>query len=251
MTTTITILADGITPFTTPAALHDRYGRLWDAGIPVNIGVIPAVRGTTSLDADGKTPLPAIPNDKRHAVQPFRITENTALCNYLNAMRQQRLIEICMQGYHGTYDEFASEDDVLLGQKIEEGLADLRNAMPDAALETIIAPEKTVSTTALQLLTQYDCHLCTPVTPKGKNTPKKLANERKHYFYGSPIITESNLAETADKLSEQIAANSFLLVRFPAWMGTNNQSLLEAWDTAVDTLLQQDNIYIDTFMYID
>ncbi|MEL6404726.1 MAG: DUF2334 domain-containing protein [Chloroflexota bacterium] len=252
MTTTITLLADGITPFTSPADLHNLYGRLWDAGIPINIGVIPAVRGTTSIDADGKHPLPAIPKDKRDTSQPYRISENEALCNYLNAMRQQRLVEICMQGYHASYDEFATDDDVLLGQKIEEGLADLQKAMPDAASETIIAPEKTVSATAMQLLSQYDCHLCVPIANKTDNEPKILANERKQYHYGAPIISLDTLSDSPSRLQAQIQSGTFIVVRFPVWMARlENQPIIDAWQKVVEIILGEDDVYIDTLMYIE
>src|SRR5690606_28422799 len=137
----VVILDDSISYFTDPSQIQAVYGQFWDEGIPISLAITPAHLS----DA-----------------QPFRVSKNERLCRYLNVMAEQRLVEICLHGYNGTPDEFASKDDILLGQKIEEGKAELEMALPDAEIGTFVVPEARYSKTAKNLLTEYDFRICVP-----------------------------------------------------------------------------------------
>ncbi|MEO1644468.1 MAG: hypothetical protein AAFR67_04735, partial [Chloroflexota bacterium] len=102
------------------------------------------------------------------------------------------------------------------------------------------------------VFSQYDCHLCVPIANKTDNEPKILANERKQYHYGAPIISVDTLPDSPSRSQVQIQSSIFTVVRFPVWMARlENQPVLDAWQAVVELILDQDDIYVDTFMYIE
>src|SRR5262249_4896338 len=132
---TIILRDNDSSAFSSPALLEKVYGRLWQANIPVSLGVVPQPRGDVRLLHLQDQPYdPSIPPKFRGSNQPYKLRENKILCSFLNEMARQGLVELCLHGYDHSYNEFDIEDETLLSQKIEEGKAELESAFPDAAI---------------------------------------------------------------------------------------------------------------------
>lgn len=234
----VVILDDSISYFTDPSQIQAVYGQFWDEGIPISLAITPA----QLLDA-----------------QPFKVSKNETLCRYLNVMAEQRLVEICLHGYNGTADEFASNDDILLGQKIEEGKAELEMALPDAEIGTFVVPETKYSKTAKNLLTEYDFRICVPHKAKAKSddilfTTKDLSNERKLFTYSTSIFTSKKDNGNLAQIYADIQDNDLIIIRqhYALFYDEVNKmnALFEQWQLFVEELLANKDLEFDTFMFI-
>lgn len=236
----VVILDDSISYFTDPSQIQAVYGQFWDEGIPISLAITPALKG------DGR---------------PYKVSKNQTLCRYLNVMAEQRLVEICLHGYNGTHDEFASKDDVLLGQKIEEGKAELETALPDAEIGTFVVPETKYSKTAKNLLTEYDFRICVPHKPKAKSddmlfTTKYLSNDRKLFTYSTSIFTnkDNNNKGNLAQIYADIQGNDLIIIRqhYALFFDEvdNINELFEHWQLFVEELLANKELEFDTFMFI-
>lgn len=146
--------------FTRPAMLEALYGTLWDAGLPVCLAVIPAHDASIRISAAGDAFYdPNIPTRYQGAALRYPITDNAALCDFLNGLARRGLVEICLHGYTHTWLEFGSEDAESLGLAIRDGLAILRSALPDAHITTFVPPYESLSSTALSALFDAGLHV--------------------------------------------------------------------------------------------
>lgn len=251
----IIFLDDSINYFTDPTRLQTIYGRLWDAGIPIALAITPAQVGDAGLASHNNHIRPAIAPEYRDKAQPFKLRENQMLCRYLNVMAQQRLVEICIRGYHGTYDEFNSEDDILLSQKIEEGLAELQTALPDAELKTFLMPEDKYAQTAVELLCRYGFDICA-FEEKQANQQQAISDDCQLFTYSLPFFLPDIAPEKCLKIAhEQLENQAFLIIRQPNWAfyydwQQSPTALKNAWDSFIDELLLLKDVEIDTFAFI-
>lgn len=234
----IVIFDDSISHFTNPSHIQTVYGQFWDEGIPISLAITPA------FVSDG---------------QPFKVSNNETLCRYLNVMAEQRLVEICIHGYNGTVDEFKSDDDVLLGQKIEIGKAELARSLPDAEIGTFVIPEFKYSKTAKNLLVEYDFRVCVPHKPKATSTEplfstKDLTNERKLFTYGETSFTKNKHSDNLTKIHSDIEKNDLIIIRqhyaeFYDDSGKPND-LFQQWKLFINELLSNKDLEFDSFMFI-
>ena len=162
MSKRVIIRDDDTSFFTTPQMLDAVYGRLWEAGIPVSLAVVPAVRGDTRILYREDHPYdPGIPPRYRGDSMLHPITDNAELCAYLNEKITAGLVEICLHGYTHSYYEFESDDADLITQKLTDGRAILGQAFPTAQINTFIAPYDKISPIALNLLFDAGYTVCT------------------------------------------------------------------------------------------
>jgi hypothetical protein len=138
--------------FTHPSMLEQIYGPLWAAGIPVCLAVIPAHDGAIQIpDADGRLTFdPNVPTRFQGQRQQYRISRNADLCEFLNTLARQGLIEVCLHGYTHTWREFDIQDFDQARQKLRDGLDILGETLPDACIRTFIPPYEVISPTARQ-----------------------------------------------------------------------------------------------------
>ncbi|MGJ3238004.1 MAG: hypothetical protein ACFE0Q_04800 [Anaerolineae bacterium] len=258
--TKVVILDDGISYFTNPTKLQKIYGRFWDEGIPVNLAITPALHGAVHSAQDPTQYYGGIPQPEQGTQRPFKISNNHRLCDYLNVMAEQRLVEICLRGYSGALDEFNSDDDILLQQKIEEGLSELQSAFPDASIQTFILPEKDHAKTAIQLLTEYDFHI--GAYHSQPSAPRQLATSdepdepaRTLFTYGKPLLSPNTHQAQVVIQRLQTNGDDFVIIRQAYWAlydTHQNQTgaLYPAWETFVSELLALPHLEIDTFSFI-
>lgn len=158
----VIIRDDDTSFFTQPALLERIYGRLWQAGKPVCLAVIPAQNSNVRvLHRTDKRYDPSIPPRYRGIEAEHPITANAELCAFLNDLARAGLVELMLHGYAHSYREFRSDDREALRRKLVEGKAMLRQAFPDAKIRTFIAPYDTLSQTALELVFEQGFNLCT------------------------------------------------------------------------------------------
>lgn len=252
----VVILDDSISYFTDPSQIQKIYGKFWDEGIPISLAITPALRGNVRSSSDSASYYGAIPADKHGDPSPFKVTDNKKLCNYLNVMAEQRLVEICIRGHNGNIDEFDSDDDVLLQQKIEDGKSLMQSAFPDAEINTFVLPEKAYSDVAKQLLTEYDFNLCTYSLPGSAFTQKSPKNSRTHFNY-SDVILPTNQSDDIDiaMTLAKIDTRDFIVIRQHYWTFYAGKQLSDEhhydnWIELVNLILELKNLDIDTFAFI-
>lgn len=158
-----TIIRDDDTSFfTDPAKLEAVYGKIWELGAPAVLAVIPAQRADVRvMHRPGNPYDPSIPEAYQGRAQAYPVTDNAALCEYLNKRAKQGSVEIALHGFNHTYHEFRTDDEDLIRQKLEQGRETLKCAFPDANITTFIAPYDVISETALRLVAEAGYDICT------------------------------------------------------------------------------------------
>lgn len=248
----VVILDDGISYFTHPSQVQKTYGKFWDEGIPICLAMTPALRGNSRSATDRDRFYDGIPLEKRGTQSPYKISDNPTLCNYLNVMAEQRLVEICIRGYNGDVDEFDTDDDILLQQKIEDGKSILERAFPSAEITTFLLPEATYSSTAIDLLTQYDYNICT-YQEDAKVIKSALENSRNYFTYPGVILPDETAIDTAvATILSQIEKQDFVVLRQNYWTFYEpaGEPLIPVWNDLVNAVLRLKNLEIDTFTFL-
>ena len=145
-----------------PQRLETVYGRVWEAGAPVCLAVIPDVFADTRVYwSDGNPHDPGIPPAYRGRSACYSVLDNRELCSTLNDLAREDLVEICLHGYTHTFFEFITHDRALIGRKLDEGKALLERAFPAADIKTFIAPYDRLSPVALEELIARGFHIST------------------------------------------------------------------------------------------
>ena len=149
----IIIRDDDTSYFTSPQRLEAIYGRLWAAGLPVCLAVIPNIYADTRVYWTAGNPHdPAIPPAQRGQDQHFSLLGNAELCQYLNEKAAAGLVEICLHGYAHIFYEFTTHDRGRIWDMLDAGLEILARALPAAAIKTFIAPYDRLSPAAFTAL---------------------------------------------------------------------------------------------------
>lgn len=147
---------DDVNFFTTPTELQEVYGGLFNAGIPINFSVIPAVNAAATTESDdfGKgTYEPFLPPHTAGTNQEFPISKNLGLKSFFESVNWK--YDILMHGYNhssssGHY-EFDCDDESVLKSKILNGLDILNKAFGVRPI-VFVAPQDQYSSTALKCL---------------------------------------------------------------------------------------------------
>jgi len=258
----IIIRDDDTSFYTTPHLLERVYGRLWDAGIPVSLAVIPAVRGDTRVLHRQGTPFdPGIPPVYRGDTTAHFIEENTELCVYLNDKVAAGLVEICQHGYNHIYHEFDSDDPAAISHMLADGRVHLEAAFPTAQIKTFIAPYDRISATALQMIFDADYAVCTlpeTLTP----FPEYVIRGGYQQFTtpaGNPLYTAEEYlfnhrddpAQITRTARQHLQTRSLLVLVNHYWTfyydWGDTTGLYTAWDAFVDDLLALPPGTITTF----
>ncbi|MFQ3534517.1 MAG: DUF2334 domain-containing protein [Aggregatilineales bacterium] len=258
------IVRDDDTSYFTPVEkLEAVYSVLWARGMPVNLAVIPALRcDVRILHREGAPYDPSIPPEHRGDSKAYPITENQALCAFLNNKIQQGLVEVCLHGYTHSYHEFASHDSAWLAAMVHDGLALLQEAFPAAEIRTFIAPYDVMSPEAVRCVLDAGLSLCTASKnlaelPDVPSLPPYAAARLPsgarlftcdEYLFHHRDSAENCLAHARERLhsAEFFIISNHYWSFFHDWQGASTQSdLLRAWHTFAAEALQQR--YITTF----
>jgi hypothetical protein len=244
---------DDISFFTTPDLLEAVYERVWERRIPVCLSVIPAHRANVRVRRRGLPYDPNIPPKFRGRDQTFPITDNPALCAYLRERAREGLVELVLHGYSHDWHEFATEDVPLLRQKLDDGLALLRQAFPDVPIRAFVAPYDVISLVALELVLERGLDVC--VNPAsldrsplytglgsyhGYHLPsgRKLFTAHEYYFLWSrPADACYNLAMSRLDQETLVVINHYWMFNHN-WHGQNVE-MVEKWHRYLDALLAQ------------
>ena len=260
MTTTLIIRDDDTSFFTAPDLLHRVYGRLFDAGIPICLAVIPAHNGSVRVEHRPGQPFdPSIPPQYRGRDHDHAITDNPAICAFLAEISRQNLVEVCQHGLNHEYMEFGSDDTPHLEAKLRQGRAILAEALPDVSIRTFIAPYDRLSVAAFTSVLDSGYNLATraesvPFPDPVADYAHVIHPSGRHIFTSEEYIfthrdePSSVLATARKRLAEQdflILTNHYWTF-FHDWSGPH--PLLDAWDQLVDDLLaSRANIKFSTF----
>ena len=254
---TIIIRDDDTSYFTAPQRLEMVYGRLWDAGIPVCLAVIPRVYGDTRVYwTDGNPHDPGIPPAYRGSHKTYSILDNPALCAFLNQKIAAGLVEICLHGNTHVFYEFITHDREVIRQKLKEGRAILQQAFPDASIETFIPPYDRLSPVALEELVDLGFHIGTmslnlaplPALPQIADFGAAPINEGQMLYICDDYLF-SHKRDPAESLllaRAALAQNELTIICnhywmfFHPWRAQPNSRDLAAWSALLDDMLGGD-----------
>lgn len=261
---TIIFRDDDTSYFTAPERLEAIYSRVWAAGRPVCLAVIPWVYGDTRVYwSDGNPQDPGIPPKYRGQKRNFAVGDNRALCDFLNDKAAAGLVEICLHGYTHTFFEFISHDRALIRQKLEKGVGLLQRAFPAAEVRTFIPPYDRISPVALEELRAAGFHISTmshnlaplPALPQIAGFDAGRINRRQMLYvcddylfsYQRDPAESLRLARAAlatDDLT--IVCNHYWMFYHP-WRSQPNVADIAAWQSLLDAVLDADDCEVVSF----
>lgn len=261
---TIFIRDDDTSFFTPPAHLERIYGKLWEAGVPVNLAVIPVPRSDVRvLHREGQPFDPSIPKQFRGQSREFPLWENLPLCQFLSDKVKKGLVEICLHGYDHGYHEFDQESPKTVAQKLDAGKRELRRAMPLARIKSFVAPYDRISPTAFELVTERGFHVATNTATLANTQYAHLtANHMcvmengKHLYAGDEyFFSHHSTPSSCEALAMQrLEENDLLIVTnhywtfFYDWDGEWHD-MLAAWDHFVEKMLSLPDVRFSTFAH--
>lgn len=251
---TIIFRDDDTSYFTSPQKLEAIYGRLWDAGLPVCLAVIPYVYADTRVYwRDGNPHDPGIPPQYRGGTRHFALSDNRALCDFLNDKLRAGLVEICLHGYSHTFFEFISHDRSLIRRKLEQGLDQLGRAFPAADIKTFIPPYDRISPVALEELITAGFHISTmshnlaalPSLPQIAGFDAGRINQTQMLFVCDDYLFtyERDPAQSLRRARAAMAENDITIVCnhywmfYHPWRAQPNTADIKAWRSLQDTIL--------------
>ena len=261
---TIIFRDDDTSYFTSPERLEAIYGRVWEAGAPVCLAVIPWVYGDTRVYwTDGNPHDPGIPPKHRGALSNFDLCDNRELCDFLTKQAAAGLVEICLHGCSHTFYEFITHDLAVIRQKLDTGMAVLEQAFPDALIKTFIPPYDRISPAALEELVARGFHISTmshnlaPV----KKLPQISASAAGAIRAGQRLFVcddylFSHKRDPGESLSlarAALAQNDLTIVCnhywafFHPWRRRPNLPDYIAWNALLDDVLKGDEYEITSF----
>ncbi|GAB4555473.1 MAG: hypothetical protein OHK0023_26790 [Anaerolineae bacterium] len=261
----VIIRDDDTSFFTQPSQLEAIYGRLWEQGLPVCLAVVPAPRGDIQVRHRLGTPFdPGIPPQYRGQARAFPLADNPALCEFLNRLAQQGLVEVCLHGYHHSYLEYLNPDADVIHQKLTDGLRELRAALPDARIETFIAPYDRMSPTAVKSVLEAGLNVCVsamelafvpPLNGLSTYQSAQLGSGPKvftcdEYLFTHREAPDRSLETATTRLNTEalFVCTNHIWCFFHDWQPTARPDLLAAWKSFVAALLQaQDSVHVTTF----
>ncbi len=260
----IIIRDDDTSYFTSPQRLEMIYGRVWAAGLPVCLAVIPWVYGDTRVYwSDGNPQDPGIPPAWRGTRANYSILDNRALCQFLNEKAAAGLVEICLHGFTHTFFEFITHQRALIRQKLEQGKALLQRAFPAASIATFVPPYDRISPVALEELIDSGFHISTmshnlaplPQLPQiagfraGRIKQGQALFVCDDYLFTYKRAPAASLALARAALAEAeltILCNHYWMFFHP-WRPQPNPADYAAWNSLLDDILTRADCAITSF----
>lgn len=262
---TVIIRDDDSSFFTPPEHLQRVYGRLWDAGIPVSLAVIPAHRADTRVLHRVGAPFdPSIPPQFRGENFSELITENRALMAFLRPLVARGQVEICMHGIGHEYMEFRTKDHAKQRElMLKQALRIFKDAFSQVSIKTFIAPYDEITTEACSLLFNiFGWNLCTRTPNLRDFVPEMRTYQAMQLDAGNWLFTcdeylfnhradpqeilKTALSRLDDPAVETLVIANHYWCFFYDWVG-DNRPLLAAWDQFVGELLKRDDLRFTTF----
>lgn len=261
---TIIFRDDDASYFTKPQRLEAIYGRVWEAGLPVCLAVIPWVYADTRVYwTDGNPHDPSIPPEHRGKSENFPVSDNRELCAFINDKAAAGLVEICLHGCAHTFYEFITHDRAVIRRKLDAGMAMLERAFPATSVRTFIPPYDRISPAALTELSSRGFHICT----KSLNLAPAPQLPQISGFAAGEIRAGQNLFVCDDYLftHKRDPAESLQLARaaikekaltiisnhywtfFHPWRAQPNQLEYVAWNALLDDVLRGDRCDVASF----
>jgi len=255
---------DDTSYFAEPRLLEAIYGRLWDAGLPVCLAVVPKVYGDIRVYwTDGNPHDSSIPPEHRGKDVHFSVLDNPELCQFLNDKVAAGLVEICLHGYSHIFYEFITHQRSVIRHKLERGLTILKRAFPAATIQTFIAPYDRLSPIALSELIQAGFHISTqsvnlaamPSLPQLAGHQAAAINPRQTLYICDEYLFShrANPAESLQRARTALAHNELTIVCnhywmfFHPWRATPNPEAIAHWNSLLDDVLESGNFEITTF----
>ena len=255
---------DDTSYFTRPQQLEAVYGRLWRAGLPVCLGVVPMVYGDIRVYWTAGNPHdPSIPPQHRGKDEFFSILDNPELCRFLNDKAAAGLVEICLHGYSHIFYEFITHQPSVIRGKLTQGLAILKQAFPAAPIRTFIAPYDRLSPTAIDELIRGGFHIVAqsdnlaplPSLPQLRGhqaaaiRPGQMLYVCDEYLFSHKVKPSKSLR----RARKAIAGNDLTIVSnhywmfFHPWRPTPNAEDFACWNSLLDDVLGQGSCDAATF----
>jgi len=198
MTMPIIFRDDDPSFYATPAMLEALYRPIWERALPVCLSVIPEHYANIFVPWEPPPHLdPNVAPAYRGQERGFPISQNPELCNYLDGLVQQGLVEILLHGYSHLFHEFNSYDVPVLRDKLQRGRAELEKAFPHADITTFIAPYNAVTARSIDVILGEGLHFHMdskdiPPTSPYKPEPRNRVSTLLHTGGGRFLISDTS-----------------------------------------------------------
>ena len=250
--------------FTSPWRLERIYGRLWEAGLPVCLALIPDFFADTRVYwSDGNPHDPGIAPEYRGESKCYALLDNRELCAFLNELAAADLLEICLHGYTHTFYEFITHDRAVIENKLDAGIALLQEALPAARVKTFVPPYDRISPIALTALIERGFNICTqslnlaplPALPQIQGFAAASIGDGQalfvcdDYLFTHKRSPADSLRLARKALSENaltIVSNHYWSFYYP-WRDQPNAPDTDAWNAFLDDALADGDTEITTF----
>ena len=261
---TVIFRDDDTSYFTPPERLELVYGRVWEAGLPVCLAVIPEVFGDTRVYwTDGNPHDPGIPPAYRGTSTCYSVLDNRELCAFLNDLAAAGLVEICLHGYTHTFYEFITHDRALIRKKLDEGAALLERAFPAARIRTFVPPYDRISPAALSELVARGFHISTmslnlaplPDMPQiagfaagviEKGQMLYVCDDYLFSYKRSPAESLRLARAALGRDALTIVSNHYWMFFHP-WRAVPNPADMAAWNAFLDEVLAAEESAVTSF----
>lgn len=256
---------DDTSYFTRPEQLETLYGRIWDAGHTVSLAVIPAQWGDIRVYwRDGNPFDPSVPPSYRGKEYPFSIYNNHELCEFLREKIDKNLVEICLHGYSHRFYEFITHDIHAIQEMLDLGMETLKQAFPNAPINTFVAPYDRISPTAMtEILETRQMNLSTMSTnlismpelpPLKGHDYAELGDSHglyvcDEYFYIHRDDPQNSLERARTLLAHNdltIITNHYWMF-YHDWQDTPNKNMMDSWNSLLDDILNDESVQIVSF----
>lgn len=248
--------------FTRPEQLERIYGRLWQAGIPVTVGLVPAMRGDTRVRHRVGAPYdPSIDKMFRGTKRAYLVADNVALCDDLHRRVFAEQVEIALHGYHHSYMECAYLQTPGAYALINQGRSVLEKHLPGLTIRSFIAPYDALSLEALFVAQTLGMSVCTSTRNIAKAFPDLNSYQAIRTPFAQALVTcdeylfthrgdpeqllDTALARLDDEAVQVLTVANHYWMFFHDW-ADENSPLLSAWDRFVDVLLERDDLTFTT-----
>lgn len=264
----IIIRDDDTSYFTRIDQLETIYGRVWKAGKPVCLAVVPNVYGDIRVYwREGNPYDPGVPPQYRGKSEYYSILDNSALCQFLHDKAKDGLVEICLHGFAHIFYEFISHDQSLIRQMITEGLEILHQAFPNIPIKTFVAPYDRLSPIAINEILAHGLSISTQSTnlPPLPHLPQINGHQHTHlnatqslfvcddYFFTHRDDPHESLMRASKHLALYklaIITNHYWMF-FHDWQMEPDPAMLHHWNLLLDQMLSDKTMDIVSFQQYD
>jgi len=264
---------DDISFFTSATWLKEIYTPLWQRGKKVCLSVIPTLFAIEGMNTYGRPENARFNAREKRLVKKYDLGDNATLCWFLNSLARKGLVEIILHGVTHQYNEFNTDYDNAV-RLLNAGRKMLKQWLPDAKINTFVAPYDFLSVDATRAVLDSKLNLCVPAKLFEKKIMPELSTRpvlvhsstfcriyalhsqkvitSDHFFYYESLGAKESLKFFNSLVTESLNNSSKILVcknHYWQFFGQDTD-VKNIWQTFIRSLLKYPDIDIVSFTQV-